>query len=437
MITLRELLFLRPGELGRAWPFFLLYLLLFSAFSIADGVSVSLFVMQVGAGSLPLCYAVIAVANLVLIAGYVVLSERIGSAHLFLLILGAAATIFALAWVVLRWLEGAALWYGVLVVTREVGSTLILMHFGTYLQEYFSRDELNRVLPIAYAGGRVGGIAGGLILERLSAPLGTLDLIPVFLALCAASLIMVAAMSSWVQRPLLDTEDTGAAPGTDLGSQSEEWARTSIPGFLHFAWSSPVLFWTTISAALYMMVRWFLNYQYSRYFEEHFADSEALTIFLGRYTQWALVLSLALQIFAVNRLVSWLGVGGAYFAYAALLAGGALICIAPMNLTLAMFCRFLETELRFGVRNPLMQLLSNQFSRPLRIRVRAWTMGFLTPAATLASSILIALLIKAEVRDWMSWTGGALSVAHLLGAAKLHRAKNSRENHRNDGQLGS
>jgi hypothetical protein len=50
---LRKLLFLRPGELDRARPFFLLYLLLFTAFSIADALSVSLFVTQVGSERLP------------------------------------------------------------------------------------------------------------------------------------------------------------------------------------------------------------------------------------------------------------------------------------------------------------------------------------------------------------------------------------------------
>src|SRR2546421_237459 len=76
--------------------------------------------------------------------------------------------------------------FGVLFVTREIAFTLVLMHFGTYLQDYFTRSELNRVLPVIYGGGRVGGIAGGWLLEHLSGTLGPLNVVPVFLGLCLA-----------------------------------------------------------------------------------------------------------------------------------------------------------------------------------------------------------------------------------------------------------
>ena len=38
MRTLGALLFLKAGEPGRAWPFFVFYLLLFGAFSLAGSV---------------------------------------------------------------------------------------------------------------------------------------------------------------------------------------------------------------------------------------------------------------------------------------------------------------------------------------------------------------------------------------------------------------
>src|SRR5437879_980071 len=82
VVKLRDVLFLKPDELERAWPFFLLYLLLFSAFAVADGVSVALFVKQVGAGHLPFVYALTALANLALVGGYVLWTERIGGTRM-------------------------------------------------------------------------------------------------------------------------------------------------------------------------------------------------------------------------------------------------------------------------------------------------------------------------------------------------------------------
>src|SRR5262249_17508422 len=87
---------------------------------------------------------------------------------------------------------GGPAWRGARFVTREVCFPLVLMHLGTYLQGYFPRDELNRVLPVVYAGGRVGGIAGGALLEWLSAPLGALNLVPVFLGLCLVCQALLA-----------------------------------------------------------------------------------------------------------------------------------------------------------------------------------------------------------------------------------------------------
>lgn len=418
-----ELLFLRPGELGRAWPFFACYLLLFGAFAVADGLSQALFVKRVGVASLPLYYGVIAVANLGLIGGYVLVAERAGSLRIFQMILGTAVLVYGLSWLVLRWLGGGPAWYGALFVTREIGFTLVLMHFGTYLQDYFTRDELNRVLPVVYAGGRVGGIAGGALLEWLSGPLGPLNVVPAFVGLvllCMAVLWAIARHFPKVQVAADARPDPEVVP--PAGPVSEEQARRSLAGFLRYVWSSPLLFWTTVSSVLFMAVRWVLNYQYNQFFAAYFGDALALAQFLGRYTQLAMLLSLVVQLFLVNRLVAWAGLRGAYLGYAALLCGGALLCVPPMTLGVAVCARLLETELRYGLRNPLMQLITNKFSKALRMRVRAWTMGLLTPVGTLTASALLGGLARAGAALWIPWVGGGLGLIYLLSAVGLYRS---------------
>jgi len=48
-----RLLYVSPGLLRRGWPFFALYLVLFAALTLVDGLSLTLFVQQVGADWLP------------------------------------------------------------------------------------------------------------------------------------------------------------------------------------------------------------------------------------------------------------------------------------------------------------------------------------------------------------------------------------------------
>ena len=99
---------------------------------------------------------------------------------------------------------------------------------------------------------------------------------------------------------------------------------------------------------------------------------------------------------------------------------GALVCIPSLTMATALFARFLETELRLGLRNPLMQMITNTFSRPLRIRVRAWTMGLLTPMGTGLASGLLGTLALLGASAWAGWVGGGVGLLFLLSGFGLY-----------------
>src|SRR5262249_5986736 len=191
--VLRKLLFLQPGGLRRLLPFFGLYLLAFAALTLADGLSLALFVNRAGADRLPLAYGLTALANLLLIGLYLLVADRLGAVRLFQVILGGSAGAYLAAWAAVRFGGGGEGWYVLLFAGREITFTLVLMHFGTFVQAYFTRAEMNRVLPLIYAGGRVGGIAGGCLLQRLSGVLELTDLALVFAGLSAACMAVLSA----------------------------------------------------------------------------------------------------------------------------------------------------------------------------------------------------------------------------------------------------
>lgn len=413
----RRILALKRGELYRLIPFLGLYLLLFIVLTMADGMSTALFVQRVGAASLPKYYALTAAANLVLIFGYVVYAERIGVRRTFLAILGASTLGYAGVWLAIEPFGGGATFYGLLFAARELSYTLLLMHFGTFLQEYFTRVELMRVLPIVYAGGRIGGIIGGACLEHLAEPLGMSNLLVLATGLSFVTLFAVEAIARSVRRVKSAADehcDAGiaTADGEDLETLEAD-ALTSVRGFLRFLRLTPLMLWTTISGLVYMACRWTLNYQYNSYFEGHFTSDVAMAEFLGRYTQIALAASLVMQLVVVSRLVRWIGIRGAQTLYAGLTVASLGLNAVSMSFGSAVFSRVIESELRFGLRNPINQLITNKFSKAIRIRVRAWTLGALIPIATLGVAGILAASIGLGLAAWIRLLGVVFGLTYL------------------------
>ncbi|MGE0529201.1 MAG: hypothetical protein AB7P49_19250, partial [Bdellovibrionales bacterium] len=91
---LRKLFYLKEGELSRSMPFFALYLLLTAALTLADGLSLALFVQRAGPSQLPTFYALIAVINVLLLAWYSVSAPKVGNARVFQIILALCIAVY-------------------------------------------------------------------------------------------------------------------------------------------------------------------------------------------------------------------------------------------------------------------------------------------------------------------------------------------------------
>jgi len=429
--TLSRLFGLEAGELPRAAPFFLVYLLLFTALTIADGVAVSLFASRIGADRLPGWYSITAVLSLVMITAYLTQATRHSGGRVFGWILAAIGVMLMTAWGAYRWRGGTAP-LGMLFVTREIAMTMVLMHFGTFLQDYFLRSELNRILPIIYAGGRVGGIVGGGMLSWLSERIGTIQLVPVVVALMAAAWAAILWIGVFVA--MRDEDDAprgsggqesgGGVVGQTVANQEPvvPSRMMSVRHFLGQVVSNPLLRWLTATTILFITCRWFLAYQYTSFFEKHFEDDVALAGFLGRYTQVALCVSLVLQLFVINRLVGWLGVSTTHTVYSVMVLGGLWGNLLFIGLPMAMASRFVESELRFGLRNPVNQMMVNRFTKKMRIVVRGWSLGWLIPAGTLIASAMIAGLLRTGGPVAVSILGGGLGIAFVATAIRVGKA---------------
>lgn len=407
-------------QVSRGRPFFAVYLLLFSALTIGDAASVALFTSRVGAERLPVWYALTALGSLLLIGGYLTQVSKIDSGQMFFYILAATSGTWLIAWSVHSQVGTFA--YGVLFVSREIALTMVLMHFGTFLQDYFTRAELNRILPAIYAGGRCGGIVGGFAVTMLSQRIGVIHLILLAIALLGGAAVAIG----WIVRhtPTRDEPE----PQREITAPKETatpWQ--TVRKFLQQVVRVPLLYWLTWTTLLFVLCRWMLMYQYTAGFEAYFANENALARFLGIYTQASLSISLLLQLFIVPRLVSRLGVAKSHFIYMTSVLFCLLSNLWTGGVVTATASRFVEAELRFGLRNPLNQMLVNRFPKKQRIAVRGWSLGWLIPCGTLLASGLITGLQVVGGPQAIAWAGCCGGVLLVVAGWKVGRAYNRYE----------
>jgi len=406
---LSRLLHLEPGQLFRALPFFALYAILFAALSLLDGLSLALFVKQVGAERLPLVY--LAAAGLVFLAVviYIARAEAHDTATVFAWILLVPAVVLLAAWIALARGGSRFEWLGAVFICREVGMTMVLLHFGNFLRDFLPQFDLLRVMPFVYAGGRLGGLAGGALLEWLAIPIGPEPL----LGLVVALLLAATAAMLLIRRRYRLVAEARRAVGT-AGS-------VSIRQFARMVGTDPLLRWITISTIAFFACRTFVVFRYSSFFEQAFPDDVALSAFLGRYVQLAMLASVAVQLLFASRWIGWVGLGTAHATYGLLIAVAAGLAALPLTLATAVAARFVEVELRYSLRNPVSQLTVNLFPRAIRLRARAWSLGLLIPFSTCVASLAIMALQRAGLPAAISGATGCLGAGYFLATLGLRQ----------------
>lgn len=387
---LSRLLYLKPDELKKLLPFFGFYFLLFVMLSIGDGLSLSLFVSQVGAEAFPQYYGLTACVNIVLVSFYLLWGNRLSNLRTFQIIITLSIIGFLLPWALIRFSTLDKEIYGLFFLSREISFTLVLMHFGTFIQDYLTPDEMKRAIAFVYAGGRLGGIIGGFLLAML---VQWISLIDVALCYTALGIICLLLLGS-IYRKL------GTPP---LASKTSDLTLSGLGELKKLLTPNSYLFWLSINIAVFIVFRWILNLQYNMSFEAYFDSDRAMAEFLGWYTAIAQFLSLVIQLFIIGRLIDKAGVVGTHLIYSILMMGTGVLNVWFNTFPVAVFNRMMETELRIALRNPVTILLTNCFEQHQRKIVRAWAIGMIIPLATMVSSLLLSQFSSAGFSSQLPW----------------------------------
>lgn len=354
-------------------PFFFLYLVIFVVLTISENLALSLFVETYGAEKLPIFYKYTAVISMASVILYLKIENRVKPFRL----LSSFLLLISLPFIFILTHDGhiPRLAIGMAFICKEIGFLFVFLHFGSILQSYFRKDHLTESIPFIYSGGRIGAVVGGIVVLTISQTLGVYFLtIGLFVFL-----LLYGVMVRKLSRSMIEIERT------------EDLEERTFSEVYNFISRDRFLQWLIVSSFLFMVCRWFLNYQSTAVLETLHKQAIDVSVFMGYYTTVAMSFSLIIQMFFLTRMIRRYGLTKVDMLYNLTMVVAFLITRSPHSIASFAAMRFAENELRFAVRNPLNQIFSNVFSRKDRTIARTLIIALTNPIAALSSGALIAI----------------------------------------------
>ncbi|MFQ5894457.1 MAG: Npt1/Npt2 family nucleotide transporter [Nitrospinota bacterium] len=375
----------RREEWERLGLHFSLYFLLGVQFVLGLSTSESLFLAEVGPRFLPYMYILNAFLVIAVSSVYVMFADKVENGPLFVGVLAC----FLLALLGVRLLialgiaaYGIPLAYPLLYSLYVAFTAIVVTHFGAFLSDYYDTLESKRLFPLIYSGARFGGILGGLSLPvalRLVGGADNLLLLWMGFLLAAMGVVVVAERRS-AGRKLTQRPKGKKVKGGKLDNIAE--------GF-RFLSTSPYLRVFALFTFLLVLMRYLLDYQYSVIFRQTFPAKDELAAFYGLFGGVGSALAMVIQIFFTPRLIQRFGVGTANLVYPFTTALSFLALTAHFGFYSAILGRFNKTSLQESIRNPLNTLMYNAIPANIRGRTRAFTAGFVVPAASVLAGLTL------------------------------------------------
>jgi AAA family ATP:ADP antiporter len=405
----------RPGEAGTALLLTANVFLLLTAYYLLKVAREPLILL--GGGAEVKSYASVGQSILLVFvaSAYGSLASRVGRMALI-----AWVSLFFVANLVVFWALGEHgvalgvpffLWVGVFNVTT-------VAQFWSFAADLYSEEQGKRLFPIIGIGSSVGAVAGAWIADAL------LSLGPFRLMLVASGLLLVCLALTYV---------TNHREGN---RQHAEHAREAAPlvgpnGFslilrdrylLLFAGMIFVLNWVTKTGD-YVLDRKLLAAAHDVTLTHGLQASAYIGQFKARYFEWVNGLGVTLQLFAVSRIIKYLGLRTALviMPLASLIGYGSALAEPVLGVLLA--ARIVESSLDYSLSNTTRQTLWLFTSRNAKYKAKQVIDTFVVRAGDVMSAALVWIGARVSMRP-----GGfiaanlVLSLAWLLLAVLLGRS---------------
>ena len=387
---LERLLNIRPGEWSDTLSFWVFNTLVWTGLSIGESVAETLFLKRVGVDLLPHMFILVSLAAIPLSFVYSTLQQRMGRVELSLALLGFAMVGLGVCIFVIHsgWqFAEIPIGFPLLYILQNTLATILGANFSILIAHQFTTLDSKRLVPLIFSGTIAGALCGGIILTLASERFGVVNLLLVWLALLVASLNWFVFFCRKRFSSPIGAEERENAPKYVVESWMDQIVCQTRAVF-----ESPLLLLLAGSALFMTIGRFFIEYQYSEIFGNHFVQEAELARFFGQFTILSNVLALAFQSLVTGRMIQSLGVSNANLFYPistflAFLGTGVSYTLWP-----GVFARFNQEGFRRAVFQPVSNLFYNAIPSKRRSRSIAFNEGVVIPiGSVLAGTLLIGL----------------------------------------------
>jgi len=265
-------------------------------------------------------------------------------------------------------------------------NVMIVAQFWAFANDLHTKEEGERLFAIIAAGSAIGAVLGAKLSKPLFLLLGPFPLLLIAggILLVCLGLTFVAHRMSRGQQPQGPSVDPDAR--LDKVSGFSLLLRDRYLGFV--ALLSLIKNWVNTTGE-YVLDRRLLEVATARVGADHAAREAYIAAFKSDYFTYVNAAVLGLQLFAVSRVVRYIGVQRALFVLPLLALGGyATMAVVPI-LSVILAVKIVENSTDYSLQKTIEQMLFLVTSREAKYKAKAITDTFAVRAGDVMSAALV------------------------------------------------
>ena len=283
----------------------------------------------------------------------------------------------------------------------SVFNLFVISLFWSFMADIFSNAQARRLFGVIAAGGSSGAIAGPLLTALLVGHIGTHHLLLLSIGLLLLSTLAVAKLNTWAR-----IHGSGKSEARPIGG--------SIWAGIKLTLNSPYLLGMSIYLLFLTLLATLIYFEQMRLVADQLKDSAARTRLFAQIDLAVNVLTLLVEIFLTNRLISRFGVALLLMVLPLLnVVGFGALVVAPTLVVIVVF-QALRRVVEYALARPVREILFTVVSREEKYKAKNFIDTVIYRGGDAVSGWLSSFLKGAG--------GGLASVATLaiplaLGAA--------------------
>jgi len=263
-------------------------------------------------------------------------------------------------------------------------SLTVLAQFWAFAADVYTEEQGKRLFPILGIGSSVGAVAGSWLAKK------AIKLGPYGLMLLSGSILVGCLALTYIVHRKAEASDKKAKIEAEEPLGGEGSFRLLLQDrYLIFIGALAFILNAVNSSGEYMLDRSLLSEAAADAVKAGLTTEQFIGAFKAKYFAYVNVIGVVLQLFAVSRIIQYIGVRRALFIMpivSAVLYGG--VVFAPL-LGLVLIAKIAENSLDYSLENTARQALWLPTSREAKYKVKQVADSFLVRAGDVASAAIV------------------------------------------------